>query len=62
MNELRDVFRRQAEWQKKRVSLSWPEKIRLAEGAQETLRRFREMKTNVLSPSRDQGGGQKGNA
>jgi hypothetical protein len=31
------LFRRQAAWQKTRASLSWPEKIRLAEQIRESI-------------------------
>jgi len=43
MTDIRRLFERQAEWQKTRGSLSWPEKIRMAEAMRETLRQFRGM-------------------
>ena len=45
MNYSRSLFERQSEWQRARVCLSWPEKIRMAETVQETLRRFRSLAT-----------------
>jgi hypothetical protein len=43
MTDVRRLLERQAEWQKARGSLSWPEKIRMAEAMRETLRQFRDM-------------------
>jgi len=43
MTDIRHLLERQAEWQKDRGSLSWPEKIRMAEAMRETLRQFRGM-------------------
>jgi hypothetical protein len=37
MTTLREVFERQAKWQRERAQLSWPEKIRLAEVMREAL-------------------------
>jgi hypothetical protein len=41
MNDIEEMLRRQALWQKSRQSLSWPEKIRQAERLRESLRRWR---------------------
>jgi hypothetical protein len=35
------MLRRQAEWQKSRQSLTWPEKIRMAERVRESIRKLR---------------------
>ena len=35
------ILRRQAQWQKSRQSLTWPEKIRLAERVRESVRQLR---------------------
>jgi hypothetical protein len=45
MNDRPQMFDLQAEWQKNRARLSWPEKIRMAEALRETLCRFRSLKT-----------------
>jgi len=44
MNDIRQLFERQAEWQKRRTRLSWAEKIRMAEALQATVRRMRASK------------------
>jgi hypothetical protein len=41
MSDLQHLFQRQAAWQKKRESLSWPDKIRMVEAMQGTLRQLR---------------------
>ncbi len=41
MSENRFLFERQAAWQKNRQQLSWPEKIRLVEALQESLRQLK---------------------
>ena len=41
MNEIQKLLKRQAEWQKSRKSLSWPEKIRMAEAIRESVLQFR---------------------
>jgi hypothetical protein len=38
--DVKQLLARQAEWQKARRLLSWPEKLRQAEEMRETLRRF----------------------
>jgi hypothetical protein len=46
MTDIRRLLERQAEWQKARAGLSWPEKIRMAEAMRETLRQFRGTSTS----------------
>ena len=41
MSDLEQMLTRQAEWQKNRQSLTWPEKIRMAEALQRSLRQLR---------------------
>jgi hypothetical protein len=41
MDDARQRLERQAEWQKRRAALSWPDKIRLAEAVREWAVRFR---------------------
>ncbi len=40
MSDHAQILRRQAQWQKHRRSLTWPEKIRLAEQVLETVRQW----------------------
>ena len=42
MTDLEVMLRRQAKWQKDRFSLSWPEKIRMAERVRESAERLRD--------------------
>ncbi len=52
LNEMTaELFRRQAEWQKSRKSLSWSEKIRMVEAVREDVLRLRA--TNPQNTSRD---------
>ena len=37
MRDVRDLLRRQAEWQKGRKALSWPEKVRMAEAIRDSV-------------------------
>jgi len=41
MTDIRHLLERQADWQKTRSRLPWPEKIRMAEAMRESLRQFR---------------------
>jgi hypothetical protein len=41
MNEIERLLERQAVWQQSRRTLSWPEKIRLAERVRPTVEAFR---------------------
>ena len=40
MSDLDPMLNRQAQWQKSRRSLTWPEKIRMAERVLESVRRW----------------------
>ena len=47
-----DLFSRQAQWQRSRRNLSWPEKIREAERLRPSLEAFRNMRVkNRVSPA-----------
>jgi len=54
MSDNRSLFEQQSKWQRSRACLSWPEKIRMAEAVQETLRRFRSLANE--QPRREEGG------
>jgi len=41
MTELKHMLERQAQWQTSRQSLTWPEKIRMAERVRESVRQLR---------------------
>jgi hypothetical protein len=41
MSDPQPLFDRQAEWQKSRKALSWPEKIRMAERMRESILRLK---------------------
>ncbi len=41
MTDVRQLLDRQAEWQKARRGLSWPEKIRMAEALREMVHQLR---------------------
>ena len=41
MNDIQKMLERQAQWQKRRKDLAWPEKIRLAERVRESARQLR---------------------
>ena len=51
MRDVRELLERQARWQKERKSLSWPEKIRLAEAIRESVLRLR---TGGFKPRADE--------
>ena len=40
MSDIQRLLERQAEWQKRRKSLSWAEKIRMAEAIRESVLQF----------------------
>jgi hypothetical protein len=46
MTRADDLFLRQAQWQRSRRDLSWPEKIREAERVRPSLEAFRQMRAN----------------
>jgi len=51
MTDLEQMLQRQAEWQRSRQTLTWPEKIRLAESVRESVRQLRvEPRTTVPGP------------
>jgi len=41
MTDIRHLLERQAEWQRARGGLSWPEKVRMAEAMREAIRQLR---------------------
>jgi len=41
MTDLKTMLERQAQWQKSRQSLTWPEKIHMAERVRESVRQLR---------------------
>jgi len=49
MNDIERLLKRQAEWQKERKTLSWPEKIRMAESIRASILEFR--RTNPRTKS-----------
>jgi hypothetical protein len=48
MSDLEQMLNRQAQWQKRRQSLTWPEKIRLAEQVLASVRQWRERASPVV--------------
>ena len=41
MNDIQEMLKRQAVWQRSRQSLTWPEKIRMAEKVRESVKELR---------------------
>ena len=41
MTDLEQMLKRQTQWQKSRQSLTWPEKIRMAERVRDSVRQLR---------------------
>jgi hypothetical protein len=41
MSDALEMLKRQAEWQKRRSQLPWPEKIRMVEAMRESLKQLR---------------------
>lgn len=41
MNDVQEMLKRQAIWQRSRQSLTWPEKIRMAEMVRESVKQLR---------------------
>ncbi len=41
MSDVQEMFKRQAVWQRSRQSLTWPEKIRMAEMVRESVKQLR---------------------
>jgi hypothetical protein len=56
MNDIQKLLARQAKWQKSRKSLSWPEKIRMAEAIRESVLQFRRTGQRI-TPSGSASGG-----
>ena len=52
MNDLRELFERQAAWQKQRVSLTWAEKIRMAAAVREWAAHCSKQRHAMASPTR----------
>jgi len=50
MTDSEAMLRRQAQWQKDRRSLSWPEKIRMAERVRESAERLRDRPGPARTP------------
>ncbi len=40
MDDIHELLKRQAEWQRGRKALSWPEKIRMSESIRESVLKF----------------------
>ena len=53
MTDLEHMLKRQGQWQKSRQSLTWPEKIRLAERVRESVRQLRAQGTDSTAPASD---------
>ena len=48
LNDSKQMLKRQAQWQKSRQSLTWPEKIRLAEQVLGSVRQWRARPSPVI--------------
>ena len=55
MNAVERLLQRQAAWQQSRQALSWPEKIRLAEGMRPTAEAFRLQREQRRAPGMTEG-------
>jgi hypothetical protein len=57
MIDIQEMLARQAVWQKSRQSLTWPEKIRLAEMVRESVQQLRASSppegNHIISPRRE---------
>ena len=49
MTDLEHMLERQAQWQKSRQSLTWPEKIRMAERVRESVRQLRVQPRRIMT-------------
>jgi len=56
MDEIQELLKRQARWQRARKNLSWPEKVRMAELVRESTRQWRARATKVPSQQSDRDG------
>ena len=54
MSDPIQMLKRQAQWQKNRQSLAWPEKLRLAERVLESVRQWRARPSPVIRQPADQ--------
>ena len=54
MTDVEQLLRRQAQWQRSRQALTWPEKIRLAERIRESVRQLRERPRPIAPGPPDQ--------
>ena len=54
MSDPIQMLKRQAQWQKNRQSLTWPEKLRLAERVLESVRQWRARPSPVTRRTADQ--------
>ncbi len=50
MNDVQELLRRQAAWQKTRQHLSWPEKLRLAQRIRESIATLRPARKAAARP------------
>ena len=50
--DVKELLRRQAQWQKSRQALSWPEKIRMAQQIRESIQTLRATSTQDLPEKR----------
>lgn len=57
MTDTRRLLERQAEWQKQRTALTWPEKIRMAEAVREWAAKLHrdQVPVSTLTKPRDTG-------
>jgi hypothetical protein len=50
MTEIPERLKKQAQWQKSRRDLSWPEKVRLAETMRDSVERLRQGRAEANAP------------
>jgi len=50
MTEIPERLKKQAQWQKSRRDLSWPEKVRLAEAIRDSLESLRRSRSGANAP------------
>ena len=50
MSEIPERLKKQAQWQKSRRNLSWPEKVRLAEAIRDSLEPLRRSRSGANTP------------
>ncbi len=49
MTDTRELLERQAQWQKGRAALTWPEKIRMAEAVRESVAHFSRARSSMTA-------------